>query len=331
AGLVAAAIVQLVVHEFGHLLGGWLSGYRFVSIRFGSLIWVRASGKVRLRRLHFGGLSGQCLMAPPGAADGGEGHRMPHFLYNLSGPAVNLALGAVSGGLALAAADRGLGELFFAQMALVGVMIGLLNGLPVSPGLVPNDGRNERLMAAAGAPGQASRRAVRITVAITERAAEGTRLRDLPAEWFAVRAPEGDGNYLVGSLRTAACGRLMDKLKFAEADQAITELLESGAALAGAHRLRLTVDLVFCELVGQNRPDVVGRLMTKPTRDFMKALRRQPSVLRTDYALARLSRHDPAAASRIRAEFDRIAKAYPYPGDIAGERELMAHVDGIVA
>ena len=53
-------------------------------------------------------------------------------------------------------------------------------------------------------------------------------------------------------------------------------------------------------------------------------MKRFPTVLRTRYLHALLTEKDAAKAADIRAQLERVAKTYPYPADIASERELMA-------
>ena len=88
-GMYAAIFVQLIIHEAGHLVFGWLSGYQFSSFRIFSFMWVKEDGKLRLRRLSIAGTGGQCLMSPPNMADG----RIPLVLYNLGGSIMNIIAG----------------------------------------------------------------------------------------------------------------------------------------------------------------------------------------------------------------------------------------------
>ena len=48
-----------------------------------------------------------------------------------------------------------------------------------------------------------------------------------------------------------------------------------------------------------------------------------PSVLRTRYALALLYEGDTAKAEKIKAQFEKNAKTYPYSHEIDFERYLM--------
>ena len=63
--LVLAYVLQVVVHEGGHLVCGLLTGYRALSFRIGRVLLVKLDGRWRLRAYHIPGTGGQCLMAPP--------------------------------------------------------------------------------------------------------------------------------------------------------------------------------------------------------------------------------------------------------------------------
>ena len=85
----------------------------------------------------------------------------------------------------------------------------------------------------------------------------------------------------------------------------------------------LRCDRIFCELLGEGREETLAALMTKQQKKFMKSMKSYPSVLRTLLALALLRDHDPAAAEKLRAAFEKVARSYPYPTDIESERELI--------
>ena len=59
---------------------------------------------------------------------------------------------------------------------------------------------------------------------------------------------------------------------------------------------------------------------------IMRAMKRYPSGLRTEYAYSLLARKDPENAKKILREFEKSARCYPYPGEIEAERELIAIV-----
>ena len=82
-------------------------------------------------------------------------------------------------------------------------------------------------------------------------------------------------------------------------------------------------DAAYCELIGQNRPEKLTDFLSKEQKQFMKAMKTFPTVLRTEYAYALLGEKDAQKAEKIQMQFEKMAKKYPYPGDVQSERELM--------
>ncbi len=71
--LIVAVIsipIHVLIHEAGHLLFGKLSGYRFLSFRLFSYMWVMDEERIRFKRLTTPGIIGQCLMIPPPFKEG---------------------------------------------------------------------------------------------------------------------------------------------------------------------------------------------------------------------------------------------------------------------
>lgn len=51
--LVVSYPLHILVHEGGHLIAGLLSGYRFVSFRVGSTMWIRQDDRIRRKNSVF--------------------------------------------------------------------------------------------------------------------------------------------------------------------------------------------------------------------------------------------------------------------------------------
>ena len=67
-------------------------------------------------------------------------------------------------------------------------------------------------------------------------------------------------------------------------------------------------------------------LHNKEHEKFIKQMKNTPSVIRTEYAYALLVEKDEKKAEDWLKLFEKVAKTYPYPRDIEGERELIALV-----
>ncbi len=318
-GLYAAMLIQIILHEAGHLLFGLLTGYRFCSFRVGSFMWKKEDEGLRFCRMSLAGTAGQCLMAPPELKEG----RIPCVLYNLGGSLNNLIVAALSGLLWLFVRNVPLLSTFLVMMALIGVAFALMNGIPMRIGGVDNDGYNALSLG----KDPAAIRAFWIQMKINEELSGGKRLKEMPEEWFAMPSENGMENSLIVSLAVFRCNRLMDQVNVEQAESEMEKLLSGKNALPGIYRRMLVIDRIYCELVGENRQELIDEWMTKEQLAFMKSMKHYPSILRTQYAYALLAECDRAKAEEYQAKFDKIAKTYPNPVEIEGERELMEYAE----
>lgn len=311
---VAAIYLHIIVHEAGHMLFGMLTGYRFLSYRVGSLMWEKgADGKVRFFRYSLAGTGGQCLMSPPEY----NGGKYPYVWYNLGGAAVNLLLAALAGALLLLPMGKWMAAALW-MLLLTGVLLGLTNGLPLPGNNVNNDGSN--LVAISRSP--EARRAFWLQMKINEQVAWGKRLRDLPEEYFQPVTPEARKNSMVASMDVMAASRQMDALNFDEAERMMRTLM-GDKNVPGIYHNMMTFDLAWCELMADRPGESVEKLEDKAVKQFAKAMKKFPSILRTQYAVALLKEKDDQKAAGIRAQFDKAAQQYPHESEIIGERELM--------
>ena len=85
----------------------------------------------------------------------------------------------------------------------------------------------------------------------------------------------------------------------------------------------MMIDRLYCELISENRPEVLANILGKNEKQLMKAMKNFPSILRTQYAYALLAENNEKKAEDIRRKFEKIAMSYPHPSEITSERELM--------
>lgn len=130
-------------------------------------------------------------------------------------------------------------------------------------------------------------------------------------------------NSMVAGLGVFSCNRLLDAHQFEEADRLMEHLLAIDSSIAGLHRNLLICDRIYCELIGENSRDVVDQMLTKEQKKVMKAMKNNPSVLRTGYSYVLLAQGNAADAEKIMERFEECAKTYPYPVDVQAERELI--------
>jgi hypothetical protein len=206
-GFYFSAFVQIILHEGGHLIAGLMSGYRFVSFRVLSMIWVRQNDRIVRRKYSLSGTGGQCLLDPPGTCDD-----YPGVFYNLGGVIMNL-LAALIAALISRSVSSPIVQMILMEFAGTGVVYALINGIPLTSDSVSNDGRNTLEIIQSRSAKQALWRQLRINALQSY----GMRMKDMPEDLFTM-PPEEDMKYsLCASIAVLRMARLIDEHAFAEA------------------------------------------------------------------------------------------------------------------
>lgn len=317
--MYAAAFLQIIIHETGHLVFGLLSGYRFLSFRIGNQMWVKENGKIRLRKMSLVGTGGQCLMAPPDMEDG----KIPFFLYNLGGSFMNIISSLIFTGVYFFCREARYLSFFLLLMSVVGIGIGFINGIPMRLGPVDNDGYNAKSLAKS----PAALRSFWVQMKINEQTVKGVQLKDMPKEWFGIPEEDEMQNSMTAAMAVFYENRLMDQHKFEEAGELIDKLCSMNTAIVGLYNNLLACDRLYCELIGNEDEQVINNLRTKEQLKFMKQMKKFPSVLRTEYAFSLLYEKDMTKVNQIKEQFEKCAATYPYASDIESERELLQIAD----
>lgn len=317
----AVVFSSVILHEAGHLLFGLLSGYSFCSFMIFGIDFIKQDGKIRIKRYSLPGAGGQCLMNPPDF----NGNEFPVVLYNLGGIIINLLLALVCGALFLFLELGELVQLLILAFALINLAFALVNGIPLRA-VLENDGYNTLMLK----NNPRAREAFWLQLKIHENLAQGARIKDLPSEWFSLPTDEELAkNSIISYFANASCERLFDERKFDEAYKLCDEFLNKENKINVLNRVLMVADMVFIELVGENRQEVVQKLLTKDRLKLMAQLKKIPCILKTEYAYALLYLKDEAKAQRIKNSFQKIKDSYPYAGEIEAAEELFALADSV--
>lgn len=298
---LAAFYLHFIVHESGHLFFGLLSGYRFVSFRIGSVMLSKQKGRFKFSRYTIAGTGGQCLLAPPE----GDPENAPYLLYHLGGVIMNTVVSLLS---LLLLPLPGAGRMIGLCIAISGIALALMNGIPLTTAMISNDGKN----ALRARKDPAFRTAIINQLRINAGLAEGLRLREMPLAWFEM------ADSAIGMNGVFQFQRLIDEESY-DVARLYGKTLLSHHDLPGLYRGLIQNDLVALALLSGERPTVNAEL-----QKFQQAMKTNPSILRTQYLTALLLDRDESAAAKIKEKFDRIAKHYPYPCELMPEQTLMA-------
>lgn len=311
-------MISIIVHEAGHLVFGLMSGYKFSSFRIASLIILKDEGQFKLKKLKIAGTGGQCLMCPPDYKDG----KIPVMLYNFGGTIFNFIATLIFFILYKLLLNTPLISLIMLIGAMLNLIFALANGIPMRS-TVDNDGYN----AFALRKNKEAMRAFWMQLKVNELNSKGIRLKDMPRELFNMPTDEQMQNNMVAAGAVFCFNRLMDECDFEKSYEVANHLLTSENAISPLHRNLVICDKIFLELVYRKQKTEISDLLTPELKRFMKSMKKFPSILRTEYAIALLYENNKEKANIIKAEFEKIAKTYPYQNDIISERELLDYID----
>lgn len=316
ASFIISFYLHMILHEGGHLLAGLASGYQFVSFRIGSVMWIKIQGKICRKKLSIPGTGGQCLLDPPEPTGG----QYPAVFYNLGGGLANLLLAAIASVSAFAMGTVA-SKVILLPFALIGIYLALMNLLPLKIGGIANDGYNIKTFR----KDADSARAFWIQMKINKQQSDGGRLRDVSEEYFDLADSEEKGNPLIDAIKVFRFQRQIDEKDFAGARESGEKLLAEKDLLS-VYRNLIKSDLLYLELIGPCRTEVVERLYTPEFEKYLKLVKSYPSAQRLHYAYAVRYAHDEAAAASAREKFEKVLKDYPMLGEIQLERELMEEI-----
>ena len=232
-------MVNVIIHEGGHLIFGLMTGYKFNSFRIFSVILIKQNGKLKIKNISLAGTGGQCLMSPPELIDG----KMPYVLYNLGGVILNVITSLIFIVIYLISLWKLL-SLAMIMSAIMGFASALVNGIPMKVGDINNDGYNAVQLGR----DKDALKALWVQLKMNGALAEGIGIREMPEEWFESIDGKND-NPMITSIKVFYCNRLMEMHKFEQTKEEIKKMYTAVSRL-----LKLSLEC-FMEQDGVNKPE----------------------------------------------------------------------------
>lgn len=310
-----AYLVHICLHECGHTLFGLITGYKFLSLRWGNLILYKSNGKLKLGIFKMGGTAGQALMLPPD----GDSYNYPTFFYNVGGLIVNLVLIVISA-LLFPVATNPFVRIFLLSSVILGATLFLTNALPFSE--MGTDGANAILFQ----KDSNARKFFHDTLIMNAMLADGKGLKDFPEEYlkFDWSIP------LDNPLATAAAinDLCVDELNrdFDEVIRKIDIILTSASSINNLHNALVMCQKIFAMTMARKPAEEIVKFYEDHKKDMAigaTALEYQ----RYMYAYYTLADKNEKEASKMLENFEKLAKNYPFTGVVKEEREFISLVD----
>lgn len=311
-------LVQIIIHEAGHLIFGLMSGYEFVSFRIGSFTLIREAGKFKMKKYMIQGTAGQCLLMPPEK----KVEEVPYRLYHLGGILANtlvtLPLLVIYGSIQLPKE--------VSVILMIGISIGIIcimaNGIPMKISGIANDGYN--LMSLER--DKTARISIYQSLRINGLQNEGMRLKEMPKEWFTLPKEADLNNPLNECIKIFEGNRYMDALDFNGARQVYEEVLEKADAILPIYKIEVQSELALIEILGENRKEEVEALLTKEVKKYMRATKKMIDKKPLEYAYALYVKKDEEEAQKVWEDTMQLMHTYPSKGIIKSILELLEYI-----
>ena len=311
----------VIVHEFGHLIFGLLTGYTFAAIGFGHHLFLQRDGRVRRFVYKLPGALGFCAMEVPDMKDGS----FPFRLYLSGGALCNAFLALVC--IFAFAFGIGSGVLFFPHAfllpAFVNAYFAIVSILPIKTKFLNTDGKQLFDLL----KHKNIRKSFWACEKISAAQYRGVKFEDIPSEWF--NETDDTQSVYAASIRAVRFLARTETDEPKEVCALIEKELSENHALSGRSKALLICMRIYYESTGERNADTLKKLITQTQIDFMKRMKNVPSVIQTEYAYALLVEKDVREASRIKARLEKISKKYPFPAEIDTAKKLIARADEI--
>jgi len=297
-------ILQVVLHELGHLLFGLLTGYRMLSFRIFSYAIIKQSGKWTTRKYKCPGSAGQCILLPP------DKIKQPFVLNVLGGVIFNAFTAAVAVFFALSSIPISfLARIIILIFAFYGFGFSLINGIPLNNLNVINDGavlrdlRKDSLVV----------KCYYAQIKLAGYLMKGITYKDIPSEMLFLPAKANLTNSLIGYQKIIESYYYMD---CGEWDKARNALYAFSSSMKYCSMIKETVllETMFLNVMTEQKPIKKVELSNK-LKNLLKARTHDFNVYRLWLAYEVSQNFEKINKERIHKELDRMQKDYLYKGE----------------
>lgn len=312
--------INMCLHEIGHMIFGLMSGYEFSSLRFGKLMLAKENGKLRFCKYDMPGTGGQCIMTAPK----GDVEKMPVALYNLGGLIINLFV-FLTGIIVfwVVKTSYAVVGMIFLMFAMTSLVILITNGLPFSQ--MGTDGANTIILC----KDKNAREAFRNQLEVIRYLSQNYSTREMPEELFLFDKQIPMTNPLITAQAANCFNYYFVSGKYKEAKELASYILENAKSINQLHEKILYSELLFITIVIDKDMEAAKEQFKLHKKELNKAAG-LISIQRVMYAYYTLVQPSEKKASQYAKLFENSVKNYPYPKDVAIEKEQFDMVTEIL-
>jgi len=224
----------IAVHELGHLLFGFISGYKFGYLTIGLFTIYKGNKKLNMTLKHRG-LTGQCLMLP---SDDYE--KFKFVYYHLGGVVMNALFATVSMSVLIVRLNGYFATITLITFFMMNIVLILYNAVPNSKEDEPNDVSN----VIAASKSSESKRGLFLIHCVESKFLDGGRFRDFDENIFKRKQNNTSCNFLVENITLFEARRLFDAGDYNAAKSIYTPLEYS--IFPATYRNEAIVEFLYC-------------------------------------------------------------------------------------
>lgn len=315
--LLLSFILHLILHEGGHCVAGLLSGYRFVSFRIGNITLLRTNNKLCIKRFSLEGTAGQCLMMPPQRPI----NKIPTIFYNLGGVLFNVIfslIGIIIFIFTTSATIASCSIIF----AMIGLLLALINGIPMKVGGVSNDGNNVLYLNKNIKAKEAFVYQL-ITNALVQ---DGTRPAELPEEYLSFDTDIDYKDPLAVNWLILSASVLIDKQEYDRAYTILDYAMQHSKEIMQLFVNEIACELLFTALLTGH----IEQAKELYNNDLARYIEQHKNVMsakqRISCAIALYIDKDAEKAQKIYSEVRNQRDSYLMQGEVKMDLALMEEI-----
>ncbi len=317
---IVALVVLIPLHEAGHLVCGLLTGYRFVSFRIFNFTFIKSGGKVKMKKFAIAGTGGQCLLDPPDLTY----EKIPMGWYNAGGVLANIVALLVLLPLLWLDLPPLLSTAIFI-IILVDVFMILMNGIPMHPAGMGNDGYNMLLMRRS----PESKRGIVVQLRSNAMIQNGVRPKDMPDEWFEVPEKVDYKNVFEVTIPLMAASRHIDEMEWEKARREMEILYSHRDEIMPLYVKEIGCEMVYLLLMAGEK-ERAAELLNKDLKKYIETYRKvMSSKERVLCAVALFIDDDREKSLEIYENLKKRKDDYLLQGEVKSDLALMESMLGI--
>ena len=310
-----ATILNIVLHEAGHLVAGLMTDYKFVSYRFFNWTLIRKDGRLQWRNFELEGSGGQCLMFPPDKPL----EEIDTRWYNAGGVLAQIIITLLAIVLLWALDLPNWLDMLLGMMALFGILGVLTNDIPMKLGGVANDGYNLLQLD----KDLAAKQSFCNVLELNARNQEGQTYGEMPERLFNIPDPIDWKNPMHTATVLASATRKQAKHQWEESYRQLTEACSHKSDIMPLYQLELE-NMMTLACIATGRDEEARQHYTDEVAKYVNHhAPTQSDKQMTTMAVALALEGDRPKAEQLLNKLDADHDKYIHQGDLTMSLDLM--------